>query len=34
MTMTNIDGLYAPRALCKGEIILTEDEMPDAELPR
>jgi hypothetical protein len=31
---TNVDGLYASRAVAAGEVVLTEDEMPDCALPR
>ena len=31
---TNIDGLYASKRIRKGEVILTEADMPDCSLPR
>jgi|EP00945_MAST-04E_sp_MAST-4E-sp1_P000927 hypothetical protein len=32
--MTNVDGLYAPHNIRAGNVVLTEDDMPDCELPR
>jgi len=31
--MTNVDGIYASRNVRKGDIVLTEDELPDCALP-
>ena len=31
--MTNVDWLYAPHDIPKGEIVLTEDDVPDAAFP-
>ena len=31
--MTNVDWLYAPHDISKGEIVLTEDDVPDAAFP-
>ena len=31
---TNIEGIYASKKLKKGDIVLTEDELPDCELHR
>jgi hypothetical protein len=31
--MTNVDWLYAPHDISKGEIVLTEDDVPDASFP-
>jgi len=33
-TFKNVDALYASRAVNKGEIVLTESELPDCSLPR
>ena len=32
--MTNIEGMYASEDIEEGRVILTEEEMPDCELPR
>lgn len=32
-SMTNVDGMYAPRDLEEGAIVFTEEDMPDCELP-
>jgi len=32
--MSNVDGLFAVHDIPEGEIVLTEAEMPDCELPR
>ena len=32
--MTNVDGLYAQKRIQAGEVVLTENDMPDCELPR
>ena len=32
--MTNIDGLYAPKNITEGSVVLTEDQLPDCTLPR
>jgi hypothetical protein len=32
--MQNIDGSYASKDVKIGEIVLTEDELPDCSLPR
>jgi hypothetical protein len=31
--MTNVDGVYASRNVKRGDIVLTEDELPDCALP-
>ena len=31
--MTNVEGLYASKSVPKGEIVLTEEELPDCQLP-
>jgi hypothetical protein len=33
-TMTNVDGLYAAKAVSIGDVVLTEAELPDCSLPR
>ena len=32
--MTNVNGLFAIKDITDGEIVLTEQDMPDCELPR
>ena len=32
--MSNVDGLFAVGDIPEGEIVLTEEDMPDCELPR
>jgi len=31
---TNVEGLYSTRKIKKGDVVLTESELPDCELPR
>jgi hypothetical protein len=31
--MTNVDGLYASKKVKVGDVVLTEDELPDCALP-
>ena len=31
--MTNVDGLFATRALAAGEVVMTEEDMPECALP-
>lgn len=31
--MTNVDGVYASRNVRRGDIVLTEDELPNCALP-
>ena len=30
----NVDGVYASRSVSAGDIVLTEDELPEGSLPR
>ena len=32
--MTNVDAVYASKSIKAGNVVLTEDDMPDCELPR